>query len=372
MKWSMKAGHSLLILLLFILAVLASGCSTTVSSKRIDYEAARTLPQLEIPPDLSSLPPDAQTARGGATSGSATYSRFEADRQRGAGSTADTTVLPQYPGMRIERAGAQRWLVVSASAERLWPQVLDFLGKMGLTVIKQQPQIGLIETDWAENRAKAAGGSLQRFFSKITGKGYGSGLRDKYRVRLERGGAPGTTEIYLTHRGMVEAVAMSEYSKDFSGRELEGTTLWQPRPPDPELQAEMLRLLMVHLGSSAAEARLALQEASEPDRARLNRSKGAVALTLKDELDVAWRRVGLSLDVIGYVVEDEDRSNWVYFVRGVNPVRKRKKAPEVTRYQVALKETTDGTAVQILDVNGKTETTEQSGRILELLYEQLK
>ncbi len=371
MKWSMKAGHSLLIFFLPILAVLASGCSTTVSGKRVDYEAARTLPRLEIPPDLSSLPADAQSARGGANSGTATYSRFEADRQRGGGSAADTAVLPQYQGMRIERAGAQRWLVVNASAERLWPQVLDFLGKMGLTVITQQPQIGLIETDWAENRAKA-GGALQRFVSKITGKGYGSGLRDKYRVRLERGGAPGTTEIYLTHRGMVEAVATSEYSKDFSGRELEGTTVWQPRPPDPELQAEMLRLLMVHLGSSAAEARLALQTTSEPDRAQLSRGKGAVALTLKDELDVAWRRVGLSLDVIGYVVEDEDRSNWVYFVRAVSPVRKRKKEPEAVRYQVALKETGDGTAVRILDVNGKTETTEQSGRILELLYEQLK
>lgn len=366
---NMKAGYTLLTAFLCA-AMMVSGCSTKVGGKKIDYEAARTLPQLEIPPDLSSLPPDTQTARSGAPSESATYSRFEAERQRG-GSVADSTLLPQFPGMRIERAGAQRWLVVSASAERIWPQVIDFLGKMGLTVIKQQPQIGLIETDWAENRANA-GGAVQRFVSKITGKGYGSGLRDKYRVRLERGRTPNTTEIFLTHRGMVEAVARSEYSKDFSNRELEGTTIWQPRPPDPELQAEMIRLLMVHLGSSAADARMAVQKANEPDRARLDKSKGVVALTLQDELDVAWRRVGLSLDAIGYVVEDEDRSNWVYFVRGAKPVRKRKKEPEAVRYQVALKETIAGTAVQILDVNGKADSTEQSSRVLELLYEQLK
>ncbi len=365
----MKAGISLLISILSA-AMLVSACSTKISSKRIDYEAARTLPQLEIPPDLSSLPPDSETARSSARNESATYSRFEAERQRG-GSPADSTLLPQFPGMRIERAGAQRWLVVNASAERIWPQVLEFLGKMGLTVIKQQPEIGLIETDWAENRANA-GGAVQRFVSKITGRGYGSGLRDKYRVRLERGIAPNTTDIYLTQFGMVEAVARSEYSKDFSNRELEGTTIWQPRPSDPELQAEMLRLLMVHLGSSITAARAALQDAGEPDRARLSRSKGVVALTLKDELDVAWRRVGLSLDAIGYVVEEEDRSSWIYFVRGVNPVRKRKKEPEAVRYQVSLRETIEGTAVQILDVNGRPESPEQSGKVLELLYEQLK
>ncbi len=367
---SMKAACYLLIPVALVLA--ASACSTTVKGKKIDYEATRTLPPLEIPPDLSSLPPDSQTSRTGTTGGAATYSRYEAEQKRGPGGAADTAVLPEYAGIRLERAAAQRWLVVDANAEQLWPQMRDFLDKMGLAIAKEDPQIGLVETNWAENRANV-GSPAQRFFSKLTGKGYGTGLRDKYRIRLERGRVPGTTEVYLTHLGLVEAVAQSEYSRDYSGLELEGTTIWQPRPSDPELQAEMLRRLMVHLGVRAEAAHVAMQGAGASSaRAELSRANGVPALTLADQLEVAWRRVGISLDTVGYIVEDEDRANHIYFVRAIDQESAKKKKKEPQRYQVALRETTTGTAVRILDVNGKPSSGPESEKILGLLYEQLR
>jgi outer membrane protein assembly factor BamC len=362
-------------LLLVALAVaLAGGCSTKASGKRIDYESTRTLPTLEIPPDLSSLPPDTQTSTTAGSTSAATYSKFEEEQQRQAAGTQNRKVLPEYEQIKLVRAGAQRWLVIDSSPENLWPQVLDFLDKMGLSIVKQQPDLGVIETNWAENRANVTSG-VERFFAKITGQGKGTGLRDKYRVRLERGQQPNTTEIYLTHRGMVQVVDESA-GVDLTGRELGGPLKWQPRPPDPELEAEMLRRLMVHLGVNMRQADAVLKEKTRA-HARLDRGLGRrPTLTVIDDLDLAWRRVGVTLDSLGFYVENQDRDDRVYFVRDVNEDKKKKKKrrrdEEQDRYRVALKDTAEGVAVEISDIDGSPVRAKESEKILSLLYEQLK
>ena len=102
-----------------------------------------------------------------------------------------------------------------------------------------------METDWAENRAMIPSGPIRNLLGKIIDSAYSTGERDKFRTRLERGSAPGTTEIYISHRGMVEVYT----SKD------ESSTVWQPRPPDPELEAEFLGRLMLRFGVDDARAR---------------------------------------------------------------------------------------------------------------------
>ena len=366
--------------MLFLLAVLllAAGCSKTISGKKIDYESTRTLAPLEIPPDLSSLPPDTTSSTSAGSKQGATYSKFEREQKRQAGGPQNAKLLPEYEKIKLVRAGAQRWLVVDSPPDQLWPQILDFIDKMGLSIAKEQPQAGIVETNWAENRANV-GSPAQKFLSKITGQGYGTGQLDKYRVRLERGQLDGTTEIYLTHRGMVQVVDESGQSfADLSDRELGGPLKWQPRPPDPELEAEMMRLLMVHLGTTQQDAVAVLKEKT-PARASLERGPGREPeLKLTGDLNDAWRRVGISLDNLGYYVESEDRSNWVYFVRDVNEddkkkrKRKKEKDDEKNRFQVALKETGEGIAVHITDANGKPVRPKETEQILSLLYEQLK
>ena len=362
-------------LLLVALAVaLAAGCSTKASGKRIDYDSARTLPPLEIPPDLNSLPPDTQTSTTAGSSSAATYSKFEQEQQRQATGTKDGKILPEYEKIKLIRAGAQRWLVIDSSAEDLWPQVLDFLDKMGLSIAKQQPDLGVIETNWAENRANVAGTGVQRFFNKITGQGYGTGLRDKYRVRLERGQQPDTTEVYLTHRGLVQVVDESA-GIDLTQRELGGPLKWQPRPSDPELEAEMLRRLMVHLGVNMKQADTVLKEKTRA-HAHLEGGARRPTLTVMDDLDVAWRRVGVTLDSLGFYVVDEDRDERIYFVHDVNKVKKKrkrkKKDDEEDQYRVALRETAEGVAVEISDIDGTPVRAKATEEILSLLYEQLK
>ncbi len=353
-----------------LVIALASGCSSK-GRKKIDYDAARTLPPLEIPPGLSTLPQSSS-----AQSGKATYSEFEVQQQRSKGQFPD--LLPIFDNVKLERAGTHRWLVVKAEAETLWPQMRDFIDGVGLKIAKERPEAGILETDWAENRA-TIGTPIQRFFNKVSSAVGGADFMDKYRIRLERGEVPGTTEVYLSHRGMQQVVLASGVPPLRDNEEVFG---WKPRPSDPELEAEMLRLLMLHIGVTAPQAVAVLSTEPRPAQATMGRNEsGFPALNLFDSQERAWRRVGLSLDRIGFTVEDRDRSRWTYYIRYADPQEDRKKKKKRKKkkqkkteqeYQVALKPVDNGTAIEVFDQNGAPSASKTSEQILSLLYEQLK
>ncbi len=356
-----------------LVVALASGCGGNKGRKKVDYDSARTLPPLEIPPGLSTLPQSSSVQ-----SGTATYSEFEAQQQQGS-KEQFAGLLPTFGNVKLERAGTQRWLVVKAEAEKLWPQMRDFIDSVGLRVVKERPEAGILESDWAENRVNIGGG-IGGFLGKLSG-GTGSGLTDKYRIRLERGEVPGTTEVYLSHRGMQQIVVASGLDPNAPLKETDILFRWKPRPSDPELEAEMLRLLMLHIGVTAPRAVAVLDAAPPPAQATMGRSEsGFPALNLFDSQERAWRRVGLSLDRIGFTVEDRDRSRWTYYIRYVDPdedtkkkkrkKKKQKKAAE--EYQVALKPVENGTTIEVFDQNGAPSAPKTSEQILSLLYEQLK
>jgi outer membrane protein assembly factor BamC len=96
-------------------------------------------------------------------------------------------------------------------------------------------------------------------------------------------------------------------------------TKWEPRPADPELEAEMLRRLMQRFGIQEQRAATLLTQQQTPEQARVLREAGAPVLEMDESFDRAWRRVGLALDRIGFAVEDRDRSKGVYFVRYIDP-----------------------------------------------------
>jgi outer membrane protein assembly factor BamC len=358
------------LLLCLLAAVAVSGCETVAEKRRIDYKTTRTLPPLEVPPDLSSLPAE-RSAASAAGAGVSTYSELLGDKKKAPAVAGSVTVLPEYRDMRIERDGQVRWLVVKGDTEAMWGRMREFVLAHGLLVAKENPASGVIETDWAENRAKV-GTAGQMLLGKWLGTLYSTGTRDKFRLRLERGATPGTSEIYLSHQGMEEVVTRAGV-----GGQAEATR-WQPRASDPELEAEMLRLLMAYLGSgeepagkfAAAPAAPAADKTTQ--RARLARhGQGPSFLSLEESLDRAWRRVGLTLDRVGFTVQDRDRSRGVYYIRYVDPDKKSKTAKE-DEYQIHLKSAEAGTVVEVLNKDGQPETTSSGDRILGLLHEQLK
>lgn len=356
-------------------ALTLSGCAifdTVKEKRRIDYQTSRKLPPLELPPDLTGLPAGKDTPVPGART-SATYSEYASDKKNAAPGQA--AVLAEFPDIRLEREGQNRWLVVKAEPDTLWPQVRQFLLNNGLLIARENAQTGVIETDWAENRAKVGTGT-QRILAKWLSSLYSTGTRDRFRIRLERGRTPGTTEIYLSHQGMEEVVASGGGGDHIA-------TMWQPRPTEPELETEMLRLLMAHLGAKDPQA-TDVAAAPQSERARLTRAGDRMLLNVQDDLDRAWRRVGLSLDRIGFTVEDRDRSKGIYYVRYIDPETEGKKpgffarmfgakeGPKKEEYQVHLVAADGGTNVEVLGKDGAPEKTRTGERILSLLHEQLK
>ena len=368
-------------LVLAVTAVALAGCSMMPESKKIDYKSAGKVPSLEIPPDLTQLTKDDRYAvPDGAGKGSATFSAYSAERTPAA-QAQNSTVLPQVDKVRIERSGNQRWLVVAVPADTLWGTIKDFWQEIGFIVKVEMPEAGIMETDWAENRAKIPQDFLRNALGKILDTLYSSGERDKFRTRLEPGAEPGTTDVFISHRAMEEVYTSS--AKD--------DTRWQPRAADPELEAEMLRRLMVRLGTEEKRAEAAVASAQAEPRAKLAKADGGEgAVEVQERFDRAWRRVGLALDRVGFTVEDRDRSKGLYFVRYVDPEVDNKKedkgwlsklafwksddpaASSKVQYRIYVKDGGSTSSVQVLSREGGADRSETARKILSLLYEQLK
>lgn len=349
-----------------------------------DYKSSRRLPPLEVPPELGSGSIGDEMAIPEA--GGATWSEYGSGE--GAGRSAATPVLPEFASARVQRSGSQRWLAVRAAPDALWPRVRDFWLQQGFVIEIENPGVGIMETDWAEERTDFTSGPIGRLLGELSSALGGSATRDKFRTRLERGEAGSAlTEVYVSHRGAEEVAPPSTYQNMLSGAE--ARRVWQPRPSDPELEAEMLGRMLVFFGMQEQQAREVVAEPEErPERARILRDdRGAPVLLLDDDFSRAWRRTGLALDRIAFTVEDRDRARGLYFVRYVDPERdvgrqegffaslafwRDDPAPEQSAYRIHLIEDEQATRVLVLDPGGERNLSKTADRILGLLHRQLR
>lgn len=371
--------------IVFVALSLSLGGCSVFQDKKIDYKSAGSLPPLEVPPDLVMPAGDNRFAVPDINpKGSATFSAYDRERAGRPKTASELALLPKIDKVSIERAGTQRWLVVKLPAAEVWPVVKDFWQEMGFIITLEQPDAGVMETDWAENRAKIPQDAIRSWIGKALDSFYSTAERDKFRTRLEPG-AESATEIYVSHRGMIEVFEGTQAGSDQG----QGRTVWQPRPADPELEAEMLRRLMVRFGVEEARAQTMLAEKAAPPRAALSKSpEGQSTLSLPEAFDRAWRRVGLALDRIGFAVEDRDRAAGVYYVRYADPEANTKKGKgflsklafwrsdeekaKALKYQVKLVGSGENTVVSVFMDDGKPANNETGNRIASLLHEQLK
>ncbi|MXS84632.1 outer membrane protein assembly factor BamC [Nitrosomonas sp. HPC101] len=367
------------------LAILVSGCNLLPENKKIDYKSAGKLPPLEVPPDLTSPETNERFAIPDVdASGSATFSTYNSARSGQSRERANLPVLSAtglQNGVHIERSGTQRWLVVPREPAAVWPVIKEFWQDLGFLLKVEAPDLGIMETDWAENRAKIPQDLIRSALSTFLDSLYSTAERDKFRTRLEQDQS-GSTEIFISHRGMIEVLADRNTNR----------TIWQPRKSDPELEAEMLNRLMQRFGvdEERATAEVAASGITE-ERTFLDKTRKGV-LIIKEPFDRAWRQVGLELDRIGFTVEDRDRSSGIYFIRYINPDEETRKAAKgkgllsklafwsndtdkdasAEKYQIKISEVGLNSEVSVLSMDGITEESETAKRILSLLYERLK
>ncbi len=373
-----------------LIAVVAlAGCETS-PGKRVDYKSVASAPSLEIPPGLTTPRYDdrftANTASG--------VAQQNAERPRNA-----NELLPKNPDARIARAGNERWLVVKATPEQTWAQVRQFWISQGFVIASERPDVGIMETDWAENRAEIPNDVFRKYIGKYLDVFYSTYKRDKFRARIEQGAEPGTTEVYISHRGMEQMPTVKMEGSSPAG------FAWAVTPENPELEAEMLARLMMRFGAPEPQAEAAIaQSTAQPDKARIEKTPVAAAapgapaatavpgsqLVIDDSFDRAWRRVGLALDRSGFTVVDRDRSKGLYYVRYADPEvdmakldkdkgflsklmfwkTDDKDKPE--QYRVLVADATPRSVVTVQDPNGVQDKTPVADKILGLIKDQLK
>ncbi len=379
--------------LALLAGLLAGGCSITETlndATRIDYKTANTGPRLDIPPDLVTPRAEERFAVPERASGGTTFSEFNRERTTERPVASGPSVIPAAPGVRLERQGTQRWLVVDQPPEKVWPVVRDFWGASGFALRIELPESGIMETDWTERRANVPDSWVRNQLTRALGSLYATGERDKYRTRLESDGK--RTEIFVSHRGLVEElVGVSKES-----------TVWVPRPSDPELEAEFLQRLMQRFqperqanavardGAAAGAAAGASTVPPVPPKAEMVDVDGRPFVQMTEGFDRSWRQVGLALDRSGFTVEDRDRSKGTFFVRYVDPVQDSvtpsafervfgttgKRDLSGKRYRIVVAAESSGARIGVLAEDGNPPSTDADRRvatqIVTLLRDQLR
>ncbi len=373
-----KPSHRLPLVIVCVALLPLAGCSSVegfLGGDKVDYRSRATkVTPLDVPPDLTQL---ARDSRYQPQSGVVSASGLQATPAAGTAAAQPVVAQNVASNVRIERQGSQRWLVTNQPPEQVFPLLRTFWVERGFNLVVDDAPTGVMETDWAENRAKIPMDFVRRALGAIIESAYSTGERDKFRTRVERT-AEGS-EIYISHRGLEEF--MQGQAQDLPG--------WRYRPTDPQLEAEMLSRVLARLSGTKDETAVRTQVAnvpSAPARARAVSGQPAAMLEFDEAFDRAWRRVGLALDRSGFTVEDRDRASGLYFVRYVDPKLAGKEEPgffsklfgggdsaaPLQRFRVAVKTAGDKTQISVQTSQGAPEAGEAGQRIVALLVDELK
>ncbi|KND56553.1 putative transmembrane protein [Candidatus Paraburkholderia schumanniana] len=392
---------------LFAVAGIVAGCGST-NPNAFNYKSDQRSKQvsLAVPPNLldeaadqRSLPPQG---------GQATLSDLQQIQKVAPNAP---TVVPPVSGMRIQRDGAERWLVIDGKTpEQVWPQVRRFWQEQGFLLVVDQRDKGVMETDWNETHPQISDGLIRDTLAKATGNSYVTAERNKYRTRLET--APdGGTYVFISQKGMREALTGVDND----------SSQWQARPNDPALENEYLKRLMSSLamadqrvasggatsldtpaaagaadagakpakGGESKAAAVAAQNAAyagnSPIKNEVVPEAASSQMTLPEAYDRAWLRVGIALDRANFTVDDRDRAKGVYYVRYVDPTDKSsaqqgfwsqvfhgRKEMKAKQYQVNVRGITEQqTRVAIVDDKGNVDSSPQARQIMALLADQI-
>lgn len=289
-----------------LVLVAFTGCSADPKNKGVYTDKIETR-SLQIPPDLDAPQEGRQTGMSpdvvNTIQSYSVYSKTQLDNPA-------FKVAPDYKDMRLVRQGSLFWLEVHEKPEKVWNDVHDFFTNIGFQIKVEQTQVGMMETNWLENRADVP----KNWFSRILNKVFSTGTLDKYRIRIERGDTADISRVFIAHRGLRQ-VGQGEQVDNALTENL-GKEDWVVRNPDPELETEMLVRFMAFRGASEVAVQQATADQTKATSpSRLLERDGKVLLEVNDVFARTWRHVELALDRMGFVIEDRNRSAGVYYIK---------------------------------------------------------
>ncbi|MFT4564644.1 MAG: outer membrane protein assembly factor BamC, partial [Gammaproteobacteria bacterium] len=262
---------------------LAPKLDKIIPDNRTEYKKSKTLPDLEIPPDLTT---DAildvlaiPTGGDGEAASFSTYQERVAERQR-------NLELERSESGAIKLLDNEHILAVEGVTTQIWPQLREFWHELGYELELDDEELGVVETSWNENQEEL--------------------IRDKFKVFAEPGQETGTTLLYVSHRGE-ELVPQGEQ------------LVWQPRTRDVSLERQVVERIEERLsGASSSSSTAALSdqdsESGEPDirdepgRATerhsaapasaelINAGGGKVYMAVTQDFPAAWKSLASALD----------------------------------------------------------------------------
>jgi len=375
--------------LLGLVLILVAGCSLSpVDRGRVDYKQPNkntvTVDTLKIPPELTKS--KTQNRYSIPSKDGSNLSDYRADINAQAGG-AQKRILPEVPNVTVRRDGIFRWLEIDLPVEEVWETVKQFWLEEGFIIASEDPESGILETDWAENRAKIGGGIITDALNKFAPMLVSSPERDKYRTRLERLSNE-KTEVFLSHEGMALVASTADHELD----PRLGKGKWQYRARDPNLESEMLFRMVTAFGLSSENSQidniLVDEDASSgagPVIIELKENKGDYFLILSHSFEQSWRKIGLILDSLDFSIEDKSREEGIFYIKYNDPDSRikpkglarlafwRDRGHIVMPYRISLagSENAETTELRVLDSEGKQLSDDTALKILRVIREQL-
>lgn len=189
-------------------------------------------------------------------------------------------------GVKIQKLGGRQWLFINASTAQVWPRTQYFLAQYDLGVETSNAARGIIDTEWLE-------------FSDDTDNAA------RYRLFLEKGIHPDTTEIHILH-----ASYPTQALRDGARPE------WPESSVDPKREAWLLEKLANTLADSVDNnaASLLGQNVGGELKAGFARYKGEPALRLNLSFVRAWGTMLYTAKQEGFATWEADSDRKILYV----------------------------------------------------------
>jgi len=285
----------------------------TIGNVKLNYYSNKSVSSLKVPPDLT-LPSQENAFKIGefAKVQEHVISFSEKDKIV----SEANSILRTPSNVSVEKYGPRRWLRVNKKADDVWDLSRAFLKQQGFAINYTNKKIGVIETDYVENKPYISDqnvGLIRSMIRKATGQSYSLPVIDKYRIRIEPLDEKDETEVHLSLTSFHEIVI-----NQGKGVEEGENTIWQPIEKDTTIETEMLYRLMVFLGGEASESIEKIKTAQEKKIINVKVSDGLngfAKLVFNSDLYSTWDNMSWALDQRNITLEDKDIKEKTFYIK---------------------------------------------------------